>query len=364
MGDFDDIDTRIYEVAFRADLWEPLLQDLAELIDAEGALVCNFRGPDSQWIASPGVAALYDDFFSGGWAYQNAKSEALLTIPHQGFICDAHHRSDEWMSEQAIYRDFYWPRGFGYAVATTIVVPNGDLIAVSIEKRKGGAAATAEELRRLDDLRPHLARTAMLAARLDFARIEAGLGMLQTIGLPAAMLKRDGRAVAANALFQAFSPQIGIGAQDRVRLGDPDADRRLGAALAQHAASPRRPQGRSFPLPAIGTAPPAVAHLLPIVRSVRDLFSSCDFVLIVTPLKVGAAPDPTILQGLFDLTPTEAKVAGELCSGFPIREIAARFGISAETVRSHVKSILSKSGVRRQVDFVSLMSAVPRAPRA
>ena len=47
---------------------------------------------------------------------------------------------------------------------------------------------------------------------------------------------------------------------------------------------------------------------------------------------------------------------------FGLRSIAELYGVGRETVRSQVKSVLSKTGTRSQVEMVSLLRGVPRFP--
>ena len=66
-------------------------------------------------------------------------------------------------------------------------------------------------------------------------------------------------------------------------------------------------------------------------------------------------PDPALLQDLFGLTPTEALVAAALAQGLDGGDIARTMGVQPNTVQSHVKRILLKTGTRRQPQLVSLI---------
>jgi DNA-binding CsgD family transcriptional regulator len=68
-----------------------------------------------------------------------------------------------------------------------------------------------------------------------------------------------------------------------------------------------------------------------------------------------AEPDPAVLRELFSLTPAEARVAGRLVLGRNVEEIAADVGTSIETVRTHIKRILSKTATDRQGELISLV---------
>ncbi len=61
------------------------------------------------------------------------------------------------------------------------------------------------------------------------------------------------------------------------------------------------------------------------------------------------------LTGLLVLTPRELDVLRLLAVGHSTDEVAVLLGILPTTVRSHVKSLLSKLGVHSRVKAVSLL---------
>lgn len=66
-------------------------------------------------------------------------------------------------------------------------------------------------------------------------------------------------------------------------------------------------------------------------------------------------PDTTLLQSLFGLTSTEAQVAAALARGLDSAEQARAMGVQANTIQSHIKRVLAKTGARRQSQLVSLI---------
>ncbi|MCF6367273.1 helix-turn-helix transcriptional regulator [Rhizobium halophilum] len=352
---------QIYEAAVVAEAWPAVLDRISTLIGAEGALLANVSDPSAPWIASEGVKRLFQSFFEGGWAYNNPKTRALLRNPHPGFISDAIYLGEDWMAEQDVYREFFWKHGFGYAAGTTVQTPSGDVIAFSIEKRRCLGPVQRNDLELLDIYRPHLARAALLATRLQFARTEAALHALQLARLPAAMVRSDGRILDRNASFAKLAPQAVVEAKDALHFccHRPSGSYRSFAGIVANLQRGDRSDGHSFPVPAIEDVPPAIVHILPIRRSARDVFTRASFIVLVTPVGRRNVPPIEIIRGLFDLTPSEAKVGESLASGGTIQTTARDFGVSVETVRTHVKSILAKSGMERQTDFVAALAAVP-----
>jgi DNA-binding response OmpR family regulator/DNA-binding CsgD family transcriptional regulator len=72
------------------------------------------------------------------------------------------------------------------------------------------------------------------------------------------------------------------------------------------------------------------------------------------------APAPVdMLNRLFGLTPTEARVAWAFARGDRSDDIARAFGISATTVAFHKRNLFQKTQTNRQADLISLMLTLP-----
>ena len=67
----------------------------------------------------------------------------------------------------------------------------------------------------------------------------------------------------------------------------------------------------------------------------------------------------SILQQLYGLTPTEARLASELLHGLELRDAAERMSIAYETARFHLKRLMTKTGTRRQTDLIRLILSLP-----
>ena len=65
-------------------------------------------------------------------------------------------------------------------------------------------------------------------------------------------------------------------------------------------------------------------------------------------------PTSGLERGLSRLTPREGEVLGLLVAGLSADVIAARLGVSSNTVRSHLQAVLSKLGVHNRVQAVAV----------
>jgi len=81
-------------------------------------------------------------------------------------------------------------------------------------------------------------------------------------------------------------------------------------------------------------------------------------VFISDPDQTGAAATELIARA-YCVTESERKVVLALLDGKPPKRIASQLDLSLNTVKSHLRSVFLKLGVRRQVDLARLMLAAP-----
>jgi DNA-binding CsgD family transcriptional regulator len=78
----------------------------------------------------------------------------------------------------------------------------------------------------------------------------------------------------------------------------------------------------------------------------------------------GEAIEPENLEGLYDLTPAQARLLVALVEGRRLADYAEEAGVSINTVKSHMKQIFEKTGENRQTDLVRRVLADPLSRRS
>lgn len=73
---------------------------------------------------------------------------------------------------------------------------------------------------------------------------------------------------------------------------------------------------------------------------------------LVPPGGVPVPEEPLVSR--YSLSPTQAKVAGLVAQGLTNKEIAARLGISPETVHKHLNAVFQRTGVNTRAAVVAL----------
>ena len=318
VSSFDRLIDHIYEAAVLPELWADVLAEIAARCDGLGTVLFTQCNDIIRWKSSISLASLMKEFVSD-WTNRNRRTERVLARNHAGFLRDLDVFTIDEINNDDMYTNFLRPNGLGWGAATVIPIPTGDFLVFSMERRFERGPVERRFVDELDLLRPHLARSAMISARMQLERAHAATETLKAIGLPAAVLTRAGRAISINDLLQKCS-QIVIGARDKIGLLDAATNSLFAEALAQIESPAATISVRSLPLRPVDGRPPAICHLVPIKGAAHDLFSGAAAILIVTPL-VASHPNAELLTGLFDLTPSELNVVRQIGIGETIENM-------------------------------------------
>ncbi|MEO7223856.1 MAG: helix-turn-helix transcriptional regulator [Devosia sp.] len=352
-----DIIDDIYEAGAVPEQWSTLLQKLSDRVRAYGTILFVARQEGLRYVASPTLEPMAPGYFERGYQFRDERTRRLFALDHPGFVTDLDvFTMDEWEADP-ILTEYWRPAGLGWGVATQIKIPTGENIILHSERKRVEGPVEREVVDELDRLRPHLARATLMSARLAFERASGAVTALEAIGLPAGVLDPNGRLFVANGMFDALVPSVFVDRNAGMELTDLGASPMFSRAVMA-AISSRRDVPLSIPLRAAQGQPPMIVHVVPVRGAANDVFSRASVVLFVTPVVVADVPTAEVIQGLFDLTPTEARVARALGRGETVAEIATGNGVAQPTVRNQIREIFAKTGVNRQADLVGLLRGI------
>ena len=353
---------KVYESCFVPEFWPEALDELGRIADAPGASLFVLKNDAQYCIASPEPRERAQRMIKEGWLSRGRIISRLFAQRHSGFLIDVDFYTPEELDQEPIYRDMWRPQGVGWGMATAIPIPTGENAMFVLSRRTEYGPFERASAQRLDELRPHLARSVLISARLQLERARVASEALAAMGIPALVLDETGKVLAANSLIEAMSGCVHWRAFDRVSLKDNIADHLLRDAI-ETIGSEIGSSVRSFPVRDAHANAMMVAHVIPIRLSARDIFLRCATVFAMTPVTPPQAPPVELVQSLFDLTPAEARVARSLAAGKTVENIASDGSVSLSTVRTHVRGVLEKTGCNRQAEVVALLSGIvpPRA---
>ena len=79
--------------------------------------------------------------------------------------------------------------------------------------------------------------------------------------------------------------------------------------------------------------------------------------LFVVDPEEGRTASSEVLEGMYDLTHSEAELVRTLASGVSLEQAAKVRGVSVNTARSHLKRAFAKTGTARQAELLRLVVA-------
>jgi DNA-binding CsgD family transcriptional regulator len=331
---------RIYEASVIPELWVGVLDKMAPIVGCDGGLLFAVDSCGQvRFISSDCYKPLMNAFVNEGWMTRNIRATRLAALNYPGFVIDSDVVTEEEIDTDPLYVDFLRKHGGGYGTGSVINVPSKEILVFDFERHWKAGPLDRAGIPMLDQLRPHLARSALISTRIGLERAKLMARTLNDLGLPGAVLRSDGRVLASNDLFETLSKQFVALAGGGVAIKHAPAQKLLTSALAVKS----QVGNYSILIPRNEDHNPCIVHLVPIRRQARDIFSGATFLLVITPLASPRAPSSEILNGLFDLSPAEARTAQGLVEGKSIDEVAVANGLSRETIRTQLKSVLSKT---------------------
>lgn len=345
---------RFFGAALNPEDWAPVLEDIAQALDADGATLIFEPTTRETLIESVQIRDYVADYFANGLAFDPREQRVRVGLG-DGFVDDSRHFTPDEIARDPFYAYLRRHKLGWHAVACLSDGPAPIVLSLKRGQRKGPFGAG--EIARLDALLPHL-RAAAAAARQGWAlALDDQLATLGRVGQHAILLDRQGRATTIGA---GFEPGDGLAIRNRALIASRPADQAsldrviaIATANAKPADLPappvaalRRPSGKR----------PLVARALPLDRARLSLMSPSVAVLLIADLDETARPPVAAIRSVFGLTPREAELAICLGAGQSVDEAAQALGMTRAHARQRLKIVLGKTHTHRQSELVTLIA--------
>jgi DNA-binding CsgD family transcriptional regulator len=354
----DKLIDAIYEAAFVPDQWPHALQAVAQTNGCASGVIATWDSLQTPqgFRATSLIHAMVEHTMRSPKGQDSRRFTALHAVINDGFSCIESLLARETLDADPIQIGLR-TLGLESQAATAIPIPSGELVCISFERFANDGSFNETSLAALNGLRPHLARAGMIAARLGLERAQSTVSALHKLGLPAAVMTFSGRVLATNALFDAMPATFLPSSHGGLAISDPNANRLLQETISGDKGA-KQPVVRSIPIPAREDRGAIVVHVLPLRRAAHDIFSGGDLLIVATMVHASATtPSPAILMGLFDLTPSEVKLAIALATGSTLQQAAIDASIQLSSARTYLDRIFRKTGTHQQSQLVALLKS-------
>jgi DNA-binding CsgD family transcriptional regulator len=357
------IEAAISDAALDPDQWSVALQLVTRATDTVGAavIVRDNRTNSAQWVNFVGesaeLAAPYIDYYSKLDRYsiflEQSPSNRLIRLSEA--IPQSDLRTDEW------YNDFVLKCGVGDLVGSRIHGSDSHTVLLGIHEGIGRAPLTPESVAGLNQLLKPIGRAAQLQLRMHEFGWRSLIALRSLDHLSAGVIVSDGtgRVIEMNVIAEQI---IREGDGLRLRQGKLFAHRafetgKLAALLSAATATNDMCAIGHMAIGRPNNKAPYLLSVAPLETNLTNYGRPVALTLVIDP--DARLPTHDHLAGLFGLSPAESRVAIAIMSGKLIRDIATELGVEIATLRTQLRSIFHKVGVKRQADLVRVLANIP-----
>lgn len=355
----------IYESAYRPDHWNLTLANLCQLLSSKsGALLFEDRAEQTrEMIGSHNLPGIPKVAYRMGLAKHDLIFKFQESQPVGRAKLVARHEEIS-QTNPLYYRILMKPNDVGYVAAINFFNDGEWHAGIGLHRSAKAMPFGEDELQLLNILTPHFQRSLRIHRELYRAqsREESLEGALSRLMLGIIVLDSNDKVVYLNKVAEKLMethPSLQV-VGDKLHVHNTEDNQAFTKMLSTlrdpHITGSQRDQ-------AVGLRHPDRPHPLSILgatsqespSSFGGIRSQGQIVLYLSnPDSRFTAPEEDLIE-LFGLTRSEAETAIALANGLSLDDFAAQKRVSKETVRSHLKGVLSKLGVSRQQDVVRII---------
>jgi DNA-binding CsgD family transcriptional regulator len=355
----------VYDAALDQRLWHGLAEKVAHAFDSTSTVVKTHGVNDRVQLLEVTknlITAPKDHAWAEHWHQNDVWVQRSIALGMSRVITDGDLLSPAEFEKSGFYQDWNRHLGIYHLVGAVFPVDQHTVGVLGIHRPKQAGVYGNDDRQRVERFLPHLNRALRIRNRLCEVSLvpRASVDALDKLDTAVVIVDALCRVLHANRLGETILTKASPISVHCGRLTF--NDRRLEAELIRRVQAALR-TAAGFP----ETPPPALLIYregrLPMSMLVTPLNTKRDQTGATAPAAMVFIKDPEegapaqqTLRDLFGLTRTEAAVATALSNGHDIPGIATSFRISTGTVRSHIKTILTKTGTHRQAQLVALIA--------
>lgn len=362
---YDSLINSLYDAAIDECSWSEPLNIIRKILNAN-YITLILKSPQEDDPDDLGLMIYVGDNDEGDGfvkyhTYQHNLTPFRDSEPNKVFTVSDLMTFEEW--ENSTYFKHWVTDDVYYVMSTDIATENSGKLRFRATRPKSDGDFSVDEKTFCSQLIPHLRRALNIHNQIDRS-YSLGLMYSQAIGrmsIATMLIDENGTVIDKNLCAQdildsndglkirngrleAYYPTDNKKLNDLIKHAFNESTAKESSGLPE-AMSITRPSGEVKlglvvePIPATAWAeengfPTAVIYIR---DSVSQSHTSAD-----------------IAKKLFNLTPAETALSIELSNGLSLEEAAEALGIKRNTARAHLRSIFSKTGVRRQTELVRI----------
>jgi DNA-binding CsgD family transcriptional regulator/PAS domain-containing protein len=359
-----DLIGMIYDCAIEPDRWPRTIAEICATIGCLSGMILlvDLRRSQHRLAYAWGMAANwerrfldYSDKLTGFYARAFSRDICVDGEPLvlSSVVSGAYARS--------VYAQLTDPEGITEAIQTVVLRQAGRLAVFGANRHENSGKLSEDERTIMRLLVPHIRRAVAISDLLDVKRIEVSTLAATLDSFNAGILVVGDRSHilhanrAARDMMSKRQPIAAVNGALSVRDAQAGAEIANAIELARSDEAAIGTNGIGVPLRSEAAA---VAHVLPLARGElrTRLAPQAAAAVFITQPEDAPSLDIGALAANYGLTPAETRMLECVAGGATLGEAAERLDISANTAKTHLAHIFSKTGVTRQADLIALVN--------
>jgi len=353
----------LYAGTLDGDAWRRAIIGIADMVRASGAILLSFNPSSGEVLRdeSHRIDARIPHDYGRYWTYQDPRRDYGCSAPVGCPMTERSLQISGWAGS-AILNEFLLPVDVPHFMLVWLYRSEIKMVALSFQGTRKRGPFETEDIETLRRISPHVSRALDIRDRLAIAEVRADTlaRSLDVISFGVMVLDCSGKLLEVNTVAQellrsdngicrkpdgSFCLQEPAGSQllQWISSGKPPAACTDGLLHARRA--------NALPLSVMVTS-------LPILSTSWMRGDPRWLILVFDPERRVQASFEMIARDL-GISAREAEVAAVLVSGYNVKEVSQRLGVSEHTIRSQLKSIFRKTETRSQSDLIQRIALGP-----
>lgn len=358
-----------YAAPLESNGWEALMTALCVALASKSAALAtyDFRSGAAQIHAAvgadPSLLPLYEHY-----SPRNPLMPLVARDTHRGFVADwrAYIRETD-LQKTEYFNEYMAVAGYHHNLGLCIE-RTGAFATMVYPAREPGRPPFSDLDRKLcRALMPHLSRAFEVHRRLQASELHsaAAIGALDQLAFGVCVLDSTGVALFVNRAAREMLDEgdgltLRSGRLVAARMDEAAALRKAIARATQKNAPDLGPEGRALRVTRESLRRAFEVLVVPVSPDTSSfgLPASATIAFIGDPERTPETWDALLIR-LYGLTRAEAQTVTLILEGRRVQDIADFLRVDANTTRTHLKRVFSKTGARTQSDLVRLLLSGP-----
>jgi DNA-binding CsgD family transcriptional regulator/PAS domain-containing protein len=342
-----------YEAILREDSWMDVLSNLTQLAGADSGSYVLIDESAPQIVQSQNLDLSVLDSYNKDYSVFDPFHGEIMRHSAKNVVHDRSEVGTDFIRNSVWFQEFYRLHRIHSIIALPLHNETGLAGSFNIQRVAGRDNFSEHEIRLINCLAPHFNRAHQIMNKIKTMRHEVMHEKLalDTVTTPILLIDEKSNIVLASPAAQKIIRREPFLTLDKDRLLASSNSSSFYFRFSNQALEKSFDRGAN--------RKPLRIILLPLApdSEFNKAFQRPLCLLILDDPEIIPASLNELLTALFNLTLSEARVGIALGSeGLTPQECSDVFGVSIATIRTQIRSIYSKMGVRRQADLVRLIS--------